>query len=119
MKKIHRLSGTCAVFALSHVSGIVESKVLEICKSRGFEWGEGMQDDAWIAAAKDLGIRRREMNLEKCKLREFLKRYPSGMFLVGTHNHIFSVNNGAIMVRPSTEAPDLRVIIHKAWRVYK
>lgn len=117
MKRIHRINGSCAIFALSHVSGRPEAAVIEVCKDHDFEWGQGMADDEIMAAAKDLDITKREIQIKKCSLKEFLKKYNSGMYLLATWNHIFAVNNGGILVRPDIRPPASRCVIHRAWRV--
>lgn len=117
MPRIYRIGDSCAVFALCHVSGVEEPAVIEVCKKHGFEWGRGMYDEEWKAAARELGIRLRAVSISPLKLRKFLHENPAGMFLVCTYNHVFSVNNGGIVVRPGTAPPGPRATIKQAWLV--
>lgn len=117
MKRLKKIHGSCAVLALKFASGKDESLVIDICKFHGFEWGEGMTDEEWCAAAKDLGIRKRLIKFKKCSLSNFIKDHPIGMFFVGTYNHLFVLNNGGIINHPSEGSMDMRRIVKKAWKI--
>lgn len=120
MKKIKKIKGSCAVVALHHVSGVDEETVLRVCKLHGFEVGEGMEDDDWKEAADDLGISIRAIPFKNCRLRAFVKKYPLGLYLVGTFDHLFVLDNG-IIVDPREKMrgkwPGLGRIVKQAWVV--
>lgn len=115
MKRIH---GYCAVIALTCVSGLPESQVLDTCKWHGFkDNGNGMSDKSWMSASKDLGIRKRRIRLEAKTVGEFIKNHPRGLYLVTTYNHIFAVLNGGIVSHPLQGQLGRRCKIEGAWRV--
>lgn len=117
MKKLKKIPAACAVCALQYVSGIDEETVLRVCALHGFEVGKGMEDAEWMAAAGDLKVKIRGIALAPRLLRQFLKDYPAGLFLVGTHDHLFAVDNGIIVDPRNKKPPGLKRIIRQAWRV--
>ncbi len=119
MSRMHKLYGSCPIIALQHVSGLSESQVIDICKWHGFEWGQGMDMQEIHAAAREIGIKKRRIKMDKCTLRTFLRDYPNGLYIVCSHNHIFAVINGGIINHPMQEAPGHRTHIVMAWRVNK
>ena len=117
MKKLKKIEGSCAVCALHYVSGKDEDTVLRICKSYGFEPEAGMEDTEWREAAEHLGVKVRAVSLEKCSLRQFLKDYPNGVYLIGTSGHLFVVDNGVIVDPRNDKPPGLKRTVLQAWRV--
>lgn len=120
MKKLKKIDASCAVLALHHVSGVDEETVLRVCKLHGFEAGEGMEDSDWQEAAKDLGVKIRRISLEPCRLSKFINNHEVGLYLLGTMDHLFVIDNGVI-IDPRTKMfgkfPGLGRIIKEAWRV--
>lgn len=117
MKKLKKIEGCCAVVALLYVSGLLEDTVLRVCKLHGFENGEGMEDSEWQAAAEELGIKFRAIPMEPMRLRKFVKQHSKGLFLAGTHNHLFVVDNGKVVDPNETPPPGWGRVIKQAWRV--
>jgi hypothetical protein len=118
MKKLKKVPGACAVIALRYVLGIDEDAVLRVCKLYGFTERSGMEDKDWQSAAKHLSIIFRAVALPQCTLKQFVKNHPEGLYLVGTHDHLFCVDSG-VVVDPRTPTPGLKRIIKQAWKVEK
>lgn len=122
MQKLKKIDGSCAVLALHHVSGLPEDTVLRVCKLHGFEPSLGMEDNDWRAAADDLGIKVRSINIEPCRLKKFVNNHKSGLYLLGTFDHLFSLDNG-IIIDPREKMrgryPGLGRIVKQAWLVCK
>lgn len=122
MKKLKKIDGSCAVIALHHCSGTDEETVLRICKLHGFTPADGMEDEEWQEAAKDLGLSIRAVPYKDCRLKQFIKKYPAGLFLMGTFDHLFVLDNG-LVVDPREKMkgryPGLGRIVKKAWVVLK
>lgn len=76
-----------------------------------------MNDDQWIAAAKKLGVSMREVAIEPQRLRTFLRKYPEGVYFVGTFDHLFVVDNGVIVDPRCSRPPGLGRVIKQAWKV--
>ena len=119
MKKLKKIEGSCAVVALHYVSGIDEDTVIRICGFHGFEIGAGMSDDQWQESAVELGVKFHSRKTDDCTLRQFLKKYPIGLYLVGTFDHLFVVDNGLIIDPRNDKPPGLGRIIKQAWRINK
>lgn len=122
MKKLLTIDGCCAVLALHHVSGIDEETVLRICTLRNFKPKKGMADKDWKAAADDLGIKIRGLIMEPCRLKRFVEDHPTGLWLLGTHDHLFVLDNNVIVdprEKQRGKYPGLRRVIKQAWRVEK
>lgn len=120
MKKLKKIDNSCAVVALHHVSGIDEETVLRVCVLHDFNCKDGMEDEDWREAAKELGIKVVSIPLTPCRLKKFLKEFPTGLFLVGTRDHLFVIDNGIIVDPSERQAgryPGLGRIIKQAWRV--
>jgi hypothetical protein len=120
MKKLKRIDGSCAVVALHYVSGIEEDAVLRSCIFHGFRAGQGMEDEEWQAAAGDLGIKFRAVAAKSQRLKSFVKKHPKGLYLLGTKDHIFVLDNGIIIDPREKQAgryPGLGRIIKQAWKV--
>lgn len=119
MKKLKKIDGSCAVVALLYVSGMDEDTVIRICQFHGFEAGNGMSDEEWQAAAKDLKIKFKLVAMKPCTLDVFIKTNPKGLFLVGTCDHLFVVDNGVIIDPRNERPPGLRRRIKQTWRVIR
>jgi hypothetical protein len=117
MRKLKKIDAACAVLALLYVSEKSEETVLRMCKLHGFKEGAGMSDAEWGAAAKLLGVSARAIPLEACPLRKFIKDHKTGLFLVGTCDHLFVVDDGVIVDPRHPTPPGLRRTIRQAWRV--
>jgi len=117
MKKIKEIDGSCAVCALCYCSGVDEETVLRVCTSCGFEAGFGMDDSDWQDAANCLGLTLRQVKMKPMALYSFIKKYQDGLYLVGTIDHLFVVDNGIIFDPRNTKPPGLRRMIKQAWRV--
>jgi hypothetical protein len=116
MKKLKKLNAACAVLALHYVSGRDEDAVLRICKLHGFEVGYGMEDEEWRNAADELGIKVRSIATLPLKVHQFIKNNSTGLFIVGTFNHLFVVDNG-IVIDPRFTPPGMHRVIKQVWRV--
>lgn len=122
MKKLKKIDGSCAVIALHHVSGVDEDTVLRVCTLHGFEPKNGMDDEDWREAADDLGISVRSMSINPQRLRKFLHGHTEGLFLLGTFDHLFVLDNGLIIdprEKMRGRYPGLGRIVKQAWRVLK
>jgi hypothetical protein len=117
MKKLLKIDGSCAVVALAHASGVDEETVLRVCTSCGFEAGSGMDDDDWQEAANCLGLTLKQVRMKPMALYSFIKKYQDGLYLVGTVDHLFVVDNGIIFDPRNPTPPGLRRSIKQAWRV--
>lgn len=122
MKKLIKIDNSCAVLALHHVSGLDEDTVLRVCKIHDFTTHNGMEDEDWINAAKDLGISVRSVFAGCERLSSFIKKYPDGLYLIGTFNHLFALDNGLI-IDPKAKGwngyPGLGRLVKQAWKVTK
>ena len=112
MKKLTKIEGACAVLALKYVAKVPEEKAIEVCL------GQGMFDTQYLEAAKGLGLRLERVVYKKIMLKKFIKKYPLGTFLAGSHNHLFVVDNGRV-VDPQWNNAGLSRMILEAWRVDK
>lgn len=120
MKKLRKIDGVCAVLSLHYVSGRNEDTVLNVCKLHGFTPQDGMEDKDWLEAADDLGIKLRSTGKIELRLSKFVKEYSVGLYLVGTRDHLFVVDNGLIVDPREKDAgryPGHGRIIKEAWRV--
>lgn len=120
MKKLRKIDGSCAVLALHHVSQIDEETVLRVCALHGFNPTDGMEDEDWIEAAKDLGLKLRSAGKFDCRLKKFVSEHKTGLYLVGTFDHLFVLDNGLIVDPKEKDAgryPGLGRIVKEAWRV--
>lgn len=117
MRKIKKIDGACAVCALQYVSGIDEETVLRVCAMHGFEVGEGMADQEYLEAAADLKLTLKKVKTDRPLLRHFIKKYPTGLFLVATYGHLFAVDNGIVADPRNEKRPGLRRIVESAWLV--
>ncbi len=122
MKKLIKIDNSCAVLALHHVSGLDEETVLRVCKINDFTPKNGMDDEDWINAAKDLGITVRSVFNGSERLSSFMAKKLDGLFLIGTFNHLFVVDNGLI-VDPRAKQwdgyPGLGRLVKQVWKVTK
>lgn len=119
MKKLKKIKDSCAVCALWYVAGIDEGTAIRICRAHGFKEGHGMTDADWRKAAELMGIKMRGIALQALTLRQFLKNYPEGLYLMGTCDHLFVVDNGIIIDPKNKKPPGLKRMILQAWRVEK
>lgn len=122
MKKLKKIEGSCAVVALHYASGISEDTVLNICKLHDFTPEGGMEDEDWQEAAKDLGILIRAVPMKDVKLSKFKSAHKAGLFLVGTFDHLFVLDNGLIVdphEKRKGRYPGLGRIVKRAWLVIK
>lgn len=117
MKKIVKIKNACAVVALLYVSGATEETVLRVCKMHGFETDHGMDDEDWRDAAVSLNLRVRSVSLSPVRLNKFVKEYKTGLYLVGTHNHLFVVDNGLVVDPRHENPPGLDRVVKQAWTV--
>lgn len=120
MKKLIKLDNSCAVLALHHVSGVDEETVLRVCKIHDFDPHYGMEDTDWINAAKDLGITVRSVFNGSERLSSFVNKHQSGLYLIGTFNHLFALDNG-IIIDPRAKGwggyPGLGRLVKQAWKI--
>ncbi len=122
MKKLRKIEGSCACLALHHVSGIDEDTVLRVCTLHGFTPEDGMEDLDWQEAAKDLGLRLRMVPMKDVRLSKFVKAHGAGLFLVGTFDHLFVLDNGLIVdprEKDMGRYPGLGRIVKRAWVIKK
>ena len=122
MKKIIKLENSCAVVALHHVSGLDEETVLRVCKIHDFDVKIGMDDEDWIAAAKDLGITIRSVFEGSVRFKTFMNQHKTGLFLIRTSDHLFVLDNG-IIIDPCAKEwdgyPGLSRVVLQVWKVTK
>ncbi len=116
MKKLRKIDGSCAVCALCYVSGLDQETVLRVCALHGFEAGRGMFDEEWQDAAEHLGLKFRKVPESECRLKTFMSKYKKGLYLVGTIDHIFVLDNG-IIIDPKEDKEGMGRIVKGAWRV--
>jgi hypothetical protein len=119
MKKLKSIPGACAPTALHYASGIDEETVLRVCSFYGFEANQGMDDSEWKNAARDLSLDYRQISIQPCTLKQFIKNHPAGLYLLGTVDHIFCLDNGVIVDPRNPHMPGLNRKIKQAWRVIK
>lgn len=119
MKKLKKIDNSCAVVALHYVSGIAEDIVLRVCQLHEFHPKQGMDDKNWKAAGKDLGITVRAINFVPCTLKTFAREHMEGLYLLGTWDHLFVLDNGMIVDPRCARPPGLRRMIKQAWVVNK
>lgn len=119
IKKLMKVKAACAVCALQYVSQVDEEAVLRICALHGFKTGQGMHDKDWRAAAATLEIKSRGVSMTQRSLGQFLKDYPTGLFFVATHDHLFVVDHGRIIDPRNKKPPGLKRMLRQAWRVTK
>lgn len=112
MKKLSNIEGACAVIALRYAAKVPAGIAIEACLS------QGMFDEQWTIAAKKLGLRVEKTITKRVMLRKFIGKYPDGLFLMATHNHLFVLDNGKI-IDPSWNSDGLYRMILQAWRVLK
>lgn len=117
MKKLKEIDSACVLVALWYCTGIDEETILRICTAYGFKPKMGMDDREWKSAAGHLGIKVRGIALEPCTLHKFIKNHPAGLFLMGTWDHLFVVDNGIIVDPRCSNPPGLKRVIKQAWRV--
>jgi hypothetical protein len=122
MRKLKKLKNACAPMALHHVSGIDHETVLRVCASCGFDVNEGMSDEEWQEAAQELLIEITRCHTGKINLGSFVKKFPIGLYLVTTFDHILCVDNGLVydpreMIKG--RYPGLGRSVKGAWRVEK
>lgn len=96
MKKLFRIVDACAPLALCHASGADEETVLRVATSYNFKPGRGMLDWEWLQAAADLGLKLEKVRIKRKTLKRFLEMFPIGLYIVGTHDHLFCVDNGVV-----------------------
>ena len=123
MKKLKKIDGACAPYALKFLSGLPDNQVYDICEFNGYQGSTGMEEHEFIAAAKDMGIRLRRINLKKknlyrSKLRMFIKHHSLGTYLIYTDSHLFSVRNGIVVDPLNDKSPGLNRLVTNAWWVY-
>lgn len=68
-------------------------------------------------AAREIGIKKRRIQMDDCTLREFLRKYPMGLYMVCSYDHIFAVVNGGVINHPMQKPVGHRTKIVQAWRV--
>lgn len=119
MKKLRKIKNSCAPVALLYVSGADESTVIRVCKLHGFNEKDGMADSDWKKAATDLAVDFRGVEHQPCSLKKFIIGHPTGLYLLGTYDHIFCLDNGLIVDPKTKHLPGLNRIIKQAWRVDK
>lgn len=112
MKKLTKLEGACAVIALRYAADVPDDTAIETCLS------QGMFDVQWMTAARKLGLKLHRVIYRKIMLKRFIKKYPEGMYLLGTHNHLFAVKDGKIFDPHWNNAGLSRMVI-QAFRVIK
>ena len=120
MRILKKIEDSCAVVALTYASQIDQETVLRVCTLHGFEVGYGMEDQEWQDSARELGLKFRAVSLKPCRLRSFIKKYNTGLYFVGTINHIFCVDNGLVIdPRYDGDTDGMGRIIKQAWKVDK
>lgn len=91
MKSIAKINGSCAITALQYAADTTEEKALKVCI------GQGLFDEQWMKAADELGLKIKRVVYKPIQLKRFLKKYPVGLYIMGSHNHLFVVDNGRVV----------------------
>ena len=117
MKKLYKIDGSCVVVALHYVSEKDEETVIRICTLHGFKEKQGMDDPSWKKAAADLGIAFSGGIIPPVTLKKFISDHPTGLYLLGTTDHMLCVDAG-IVVDPRNESPPgMNRRILQAWKI--
>lgn len=122
-RKLRKIDGSCAPFALKYLSGLSNSETHDICQFFGFQQDTGMEEHEFLDAAKDMGIKFRRINLKKkelyrCKLRKFIKEHPEGKYLIYTNAHLFVVHNSKVVDIINPGYLGLDRIVTGAWMIF-
>ena|SRR3990167_10228694 len=118
MKKLLKIKAACAATALWYVAGGVdEEAILRLSLAHGFTTKDGMADEDWLKVAALLGIKTRATLAEPILLGKFIKKHAVGLYLVGTFDHLFVVDNGIIFDPRGKKPPGLKRKLHQAWKV--
>ena len=110
MKKLTNTPGACAIIAIRYAARTSDAAALRACIN------QGQFDEQWQKAAEELGLKLTKVRSRKILLKNFLKKFPEGMFIVGTHDHLFVVDNGKV-VDPAYDVPGLSRTLTGAWLV--
>ncbi len=119
LKKLRKIKNSCAVIALQYVSSIDEDAVLRICKACGFLISAGMHDTEWKSAADLLGIEVHGMPHKTCRQSTWLNKKKKGLYLLGTCDHIFVVDEGIVIDPRGPKTSGMGRIIKQVWKVTK
>lgn len=119
MADLRKYDGACVLFALAYVSRADHGTVLRVCTQFGYSEkdGGGMYDHQWKKASKILNIKMRGVPMKPMELWRFSKKYPLGTFLLNTHDHLFTIDNGVIYDPVGGGKAGMRRKIISAWKV--
>jgi hypothetical protein len=76
-----------------------------------------MLDEDIESAARDLGLHLVRVSTIPIKVKSFIHRYKNGLYLVGTFDHVFVVDNGVMVDPRNKKPPGLYRMIKYLWRV--
>lgn len=124
MKKLPKKQGYCAPLALKYLSRRPDKEVYEVCSDNDFDPEYGMSEHEFLRSARELGIKRRRVNLKtsklyRAKLKKLIKKYPRDTFLVYTDAHLFVVDRGRVIDPLNETSPGLKRLVIDAWRIYR
>jgi hypothetical protein len=113
------VAGGCVPYSISQASGLPMSRVLEVCRDRGWGEGDGMPEDEGIQAARTVGLRmvpgRVPMIAGKQTLRRILDALsPMKNYIVATRGHWLAVVKGENRDQANT---NLRTEVTGYWEV--
>ena len=109
-RKLNKTPGACAIIALRYAADTTAEEALKACLA------QGLFDEQWRRAAEELKLKIERVVYKPIMLRKFIRKYPTGLYIMGTHNHLFVVDNGRV-VDPGWGKPGLSRMIREAWKV--
>lgn len=122
MRKLKKIDGFCAPFALKYVSKLDDETVYAVCKLHDFTPEFGMEEHEWTEAAEELGIGLERVNLKKTgfyrsRLRKFINWHKKGVYFIYTDGHLFLIENGKVVDQLNPGYLGLDRLVTGAWRV--
>ena len=108
MELIAHKRNNCVLVALRELTGKPDAEIFAAVRKHGYRDNRGMYVENYFAAAKDLGLKMTEEKRRwdlvpsggdrgKMTLRDFVRAFPKGVFLVRTWGHALVVRDGAVV----------------------
>jgi hypothetical protein len=89
-------TNNCTICALSTAAGIPYNEAYEIGKKAGRKNGRGFITRKLMEVARKNGIDYRKIKTTGITIQKFLKKYPTGRFVVNRRGHAFAIIDGTI-----------------------
>lgn len=89
-------NNNCTICALSTAAGIPYNEAYEIGVKAGRKNGKGFVTAKLMETARDNGIKYHKIKSGTITIQKFLKKYPTGRYVVRRRNHAFAIINGII-----------------------